>query len=236
MTQPSAYLGEATEIATKIVRDLTGRRWVWPAITTTEFVDLDPWPNVIILQGRPVISVESVVRTMDDGTVVPQEYVLENKHRIRLTDYRQFAFSSVLVGDTAYTGAQYVTQNSLVFPDQTPQLYAAVPPRKMAVTYTYGSPPPAQLGRAIEVLAQELVLQMEGSDECRLPDNVTSVNRQGLSMQLTSPDDFLAKGETGISEVDQAIRNFNVGRAKRPARVYSPSSPPARRTGTTQAP
>ena len=50
MTQPSAYLGEATEIATKIVRDLTGRRWVWPAITTTEFVDLDPWPNVIILQ------------------------------------------------------------------------------------------------------------------------------------------------------------------------------------------
>ena len=236
MTQPSEYYDDATAIATRVMYELTGRRWVWPAITTTEFVDLNPWPNVISLQGRPVIEVISVVRTFDDGTAVEQPYVLENGYRIRLTEYRQLSQTVVLGGDPDFIASQYITQGSLISPAQFGQYFAVIPPRRIAVAYTYGSRPPAEIGWAIEVLAKEIQLAMNDDEDCRLPQRITSISRQGISISALPPESFLVSGYTGIPEVDQAIRNFNPGRAKRPARVYSASNPPPRRTGTTQAP
>lgn len=237
MSQPGSFTPDATAIATRVIYELLGRRWVWPAITTTESVELDPWPNTIILQGRPVIEVHSVMQTFPDGMALPLEYTVENKHRVRLTKYSPMGVGSILNGDPSFYSSSLVTQHSLLDPRQVGQLYLSpIPPRRIAVTYTYGSPPPPEIAWAIDTYAHEIALAMSGSDECRLPEGVTSISRQGVSMTLMPSDSFLDAGRTGITEVDSMLRNFNPSRAKRPARVYSPTSPPARRTNTTQGP
>lgn len=234
MTQPyTPTLADTTEIASRVMYELLGRRWVWPAITTTETVDLEPWPNVITLQGRPVIEVHSVVRVIADGQYVTQPFQLENGHRIRLSQYTQIDTSTVLQGGDLF---QYLAQHSLLDPRQMSHLYAAIPPRTIAITYTYGSPPPLEVRFAIDALAKELLLGYTSNEECRLPSRVTSITRQGITMTMAPATSFLEEGFTGIPEVDQTIRNFNPSKAKRPARVYSPTSPPARRINTSQAP
>lgn len=196
---------EALEIAYRIVYELLGRRWVWPAVTTTESLELPSGQNWAILEGRPVISVDSVVRRAPGVADVDVEYVLENRRRLR---FNQGTIRSArLCGPTSVV---------------------------LVVTYTYGSPPPVSLQFAIESLASEIVLAYTDPDECRLPDTVTSISRQGISMQLTSAQDFLDNGRTGISELDRVLHDLNPLRSIRKARVYSVNKPPPRRTNTTQ--
>jgi hypothetical protein len=92
----------------------------------------------------------------------------------------------------------------------------------VTVTYTFGAPPPA-LGRlAAKALADQYILALDGSDECQLPQRVTSVSRQGMSWTLLDPQEFLDKGRTGIYQVDLFISTVNPSGAKLRARVFSP--------------
>jgi hypothetical protein len=79
------------------------------------------------------------------------------------------------------------------------------------------------------VLAEELDKAAEGSSACKLPQRVTNISRQGMSMTLLDPQDFLQDGRTGLYEVDLALRVFNPHQAKTRARVFTTTNPPARR-------
>lgn len=200
MTEPLEEL-DTLAIATRIVYELLGRRWVWPAITTTETVEI-PWSQpTIVLHGRPVIEIISISQ---DGGTTQLPYTLENKFRVRLTN-RPGA-------KTRCCGL-----------------------RKVSITYKYGSPPPEGLRRAILLLQEELDKSIAGDTDCQLPQGVTSVSRQGITMNIVDVESFVARGLTGISDVDEAIRLFNPTGAKRPVRIYSRRNPPPRRTNTTQA-
>lgn len=92
------------------------------------------------------------------------------------------------------------------------------------VTYEYGRNAPA-LGRmAARRLANELLLASKGSADCALPANVTSIQRQGLAIDIWDPNEFLDKGKTGLYEVDLFIATSNPAGAKKPARIFSPDS------------
>jgi hypothetical protein len=208
MTTPDPV--DAAEIAQRIMYELLGRRWVWPAVTTTETVEIGPRQQVIVLHGRPVVDVESVTL---EGSTDPLAYTVENKHRIRLT-------RAAMAGDYWPTG----------------RLLGYCPgPRRIAIRYTYGSPAPAEVQLAIDVLAEEFQKVIDGDiGECRLPDRVTSISREGMNMTLLDPQDFLDQGRTGIEEVDQALSRFNPTHARRPARVYGRANRPPVRTNTIQ--
>ena len=90
------------------------------------------------------------------------------------------------------------------------------------VTYIWGVNPPAG-GRAATVkLAEQLLFSWTGSDECRLPQRVTNITRQGVSWTILDPQDFLNDGRTGIFEIDLFLKSVNPDHARRPARVFSP--------------
>lgn len=108
-------------------------------------------------------------------------------------------------------------------------------PRRVTVVYRYGSAPPLEVAEAIRVLAEELSKSVVGDEDCRLPERVTSITRQGITMTVLDSQEFLDEGKTGIPEIDAAIRRFNPGKAKRPARVYGRMTPPPSRINTTQA-
>lgn len=196
----SEYENDVDIIATRVVYELLGRRWVWPAVTTTEIHSVQSGQRVISLFGRPVMAVTSV--HLEDSTD-ELAYELESRFRVRLVNPAR---------STCLGGAP-----------------------RVAITYTYGSEPPVGVQRAIEVYATELAKAMAGDSTCRLPQRVTTIARQGVSMTLLDPGEYLEEGKTGLPEVDSMLRVFNPSGARRPARIYGRATPPAERIDTTQA-
>lgn len=93
------------------------------------------------------------------------------------------------------------------------------------VEYTYGTLPP-MMGRSAAIrLANEFLLSYNNIDECRLPDRVTSLNRQGASLTILDPQEFLKEGRTGLYEVDLFLAVANPSGAKKRAKVFSPDKP-----------
>ena len=101
-----------------------------------------------------------------------------------------------------------------------------------SVTITYGRPIPQSLKNAAATLACELVKAHVGVD-CALPARVQTLTRQGVTMALLDPQEFLAGGRTGLYEVDLAIAAFNPEGLRRRATAWSPEvKGRARRTPT----
>ncbi|QGF20263.1 head-to-tail adaptor [Gordonia phage Sixama] len=198
-------LEEATQVASRVLYELSGRRFIWPPVTTTERISLPPMQQWVSLEGRPVISIDSVVLSRTGMADIDIEYVLENKHRLRFLHNPQYTYP--LCGGEI----------------------------NLTVRYTYGSKPPAEIQAAIEILAKEILLGYTDPDECNLPDTVISIIRQGISMQLLNAKDFLDRGRTGITIVDHALSRINPEGVRRKSRVYSVNKPPPRRSNTTQA-
>ena len=92
-------------------------------------------------------------------------------------------------------------------------------PGSFEVTYYRGAAPDAMTRAAAGLLAAEFFAACEGG-ACRLPANVTSVSRQGVSYELQPPD--FPEGITGIPEVDAVIRIYNPNKLKSGFSVVSP--------------
>jgi hypothetical protein len=193
--------------------ELLGRRWVWPALSVTE-----KYENVrtrrVHLQGRPIISVELVTL----GGVEITDYEIENHASLRLPsqcgDCWFYASSGWVWSGHGPAYDAYLNRN---------------PCATLLVNYTYGAAPPESVEEAIKALQCELDLAFAGNAECRLPDRVTQISRQGIDMTLLDPQDFLENGKTGLTEVDEVLAVFNPGAAKTRARVFSADHLPGRR-------
>lgn len=87
----------------------------------------------------------------------------------------------------------------------------AVPPEVRFVRYLRGEPVPPGAGERVGILARERYLQCVGDSRCRLPRNATSVTRQGVSVQMPTPQEIIDSGSTGLPEVDLWVRALNPG-------------------------
>jgi len=83
-----------------------------------------------------------------------------------------------------------------------------------------GEPPPDPLIRAAKRLACEMHLQLDGSDQCALPTNATSVSHNGVTVQLRQRE----PGQVGVQFIDTMIEQY--GRSK-PRRLHDPLAPDA---------
>ena len=91
-----------------------------------------------------------------------------------------------------------------------------------SVELTYGTPVPEALKFAASTLAMEYVKACIDDDTCRLPSRAVSVAKQGVTIELQDPAQFLDSGRTGIPEVDLAVHAFNPNGLTRQALVRSP--------------
>ena len=99
------------------------------------------------------------------------------------------------------------------------------------VTFYRGKEVPSVLLRAAGELACEYAKSCIGA-ACRLPQRMTSVSRQGVSVSLADVDMMLNKGFTGITTVDQVIRSFNPYSLPSRMGIASPDWPPSARVTT----
>lgn len=200
-TPPEEEPVDYEAVAFSIVRELLGRRLTWPAIRV---IDEYPVNRELILSGRPVREVLSVkvVTANGERLLDPSTYRHDSKFRIRIDGFVPLPVPTYFNGRCRTT---------------------------VHVEYVYGSPPPPALADAIKYYGEQLQLGAEGSSECKLPKRVTSIARQGISMTILDPQDFLDKGRTGLPEVDTVISVYNPGKAKARARLFTEKNPPARR-------
>lgn len=90
-----------------------------------------------------------------------------------------------------------------------------------AVDYVPGEPLSVAGAAAAGALAGEFAKACQGAD-CRLPDQLVSLSRNGVEVQVADPQVLLDAGLTGVEEVDLWIRSVNPARKAQPSKVYSP--------------
>lgn len=208
--------GYAIEVASWVLYRLTGEKY--PGIVpTTEWYGLEN-------------------TTCSSGCLYPHEAMNRSHHhyyfpvctntsprQLRLRHVPVRSITSVSVGGSALAASAYYVVNSayLIRRDVCGwELRQGV-----EVAYSYGQNPPTAGRRAAAKLADELILAFNQSDACRLPDRVTSISRQGVSMTVLDPQDFLKDGRTGLYEVDLFIQAANPAGARKRPKVFSPDKP-----------
>lgn len=101
-----------------------------------------------------------------------------------------------------------------------------------SVTVTYGREVPFLVSQATAELACQFLKACVGAP-CQLPQRISSISRQGVTVGFLDTMSFLEKGRTGIYLVDLAINTFNPYRLLKNASVYSIDAHPKwRRTDT----
>jgi hypothetical protein len=96
------------------------------------------------------------------------------------------------------------------------------------VVYSFGTPPPRGGRAGAAALAVELAKDLYRIKGCALPRRATSVTRQGVTIDLFDPLDFLEKGGVGIPAIDIWIKSVNPGNRSQAGTVWSPDLPSAR--------
>jgi hypothetical protein len=104
------------------------------------------------------------------------------------------------------------------------------------VTYTFGEPPPEGGVQSVVTLATQLALDMTGDARCRLPARVTNITRQGVSVSMMDPMDFLSNGRTGFYVIDLWLAAVNPDRRPQRGHVWSPDIPTTIKGATTHVP
>jgi hypothetical protein len=95
------------------------------------------------------------------------------------------------------------------------------------VTYLRGIAVPNVLAQATATTACEYARACLGA-ECRLPNRITSISRQGVTISMVDISEILKNGLTGIMEVDQVIMALNPFGVKGKTRFYTPDVQPPR--------
>lgn len=206
----------ALEIARDTLYDLTGRWWPGECSDTVYPCLADCWgtsgdPNFrrsnqarglvrrrdIRLPGYPVTSVDVV---SIDGVVV-------DSARYRVEDDRWLVFQPDPTGTDTRKGWP-------ACPD--------ISEHPFSVTYNYGRRPPRGGVRSAAYYACQLGLAWAGSSECQLPERVTTIARQGVTLAVLDPLDLLDEGKTGLPSVDAWVASVLMGDKRRRATVWLP--------------
>ena len=99
-----------------------------------------------------------------------------------------------------------------------------------SIRYTPGAPLP----RIGQIAAGELACQFAkacaGAGDCTLPQQLQSLSRNGVQVEVVDPNLLMDNGLTGYPNVDLFIKAVNPRRLQRGPRVLTPDLPATRRT------
>jgi len=212
---PAGGLEEHLEAATEVLWALSGRRFGSCTATFRPCSGADVCTPIVdrawaplatcrcstscghrlrrrLLLPNPVVSVGEV---KVDGAVVPaSEYRLESRRWL------------------ARLGGSWPATQNLDLPDTEAGTWS--------VTITWGQPVPAAGLLAAAQLACEFYKAVAAPDDCGLPARLTTITRQGLTMTVLDPADFLKEGKTGITSIDLWLAAVNPARLHRAARIF----------------
>lgn len=216
----SDYAQTAVEYATFVLYKLTAEKY--PGISRTiESYVADPRGS----SHADPVSTEALNNIQRIGVPTSLQY----PQRLYLRGAPVHEVFSVHYGETELNPSEYILFNKRFLKLSNGAVWNyGCEPRGITVDYSYGMMPPMAGVLAATTLANELLILMgEGSDmsQCRVPERVRSVSREGISFDMIDPQEFMDDGRTGIWEIDLFIRTANPSRAKKQPRLLSASDP-----------
>ena len=225
----SEFAYEACKSASGLLWSMSGRKYSGITTVTERYV----CQNRIFRYGASTNTYQAVLL---DGAIfnIPADEFeggvtdgLSPESRIRLRGRPVTKIHSIRRRDGVVLdpSAYYLVDHSTV------QAATGIPwtPCNLEITYSYGTYAPTMGRMAARTLAIEFVKLFEGSDDCALPQRVTSIARQGISYTLLDNQDFIEEMRTGIYMVDLFLKSTNPDKARAKARVFSPDVPRGRR-------
>ncbi len=218
------------EVSSSILFELTGRRWpgecteiVYPTgrecmewLGVRNGMPYAPKRKGLRLPGYPVVEIEEV---KIDGVVVDPD-------RYRVDDSRWLVYLPPV---------PYSSGDRQSWPFSNDASLALDSEGTWSVEYIYGTMPPPGGKEAAAALGCQLALSCSPDAEgtCRLPERVTSITRQGITMAILDPLTLFSEGRTGLVEVDMWIEAQRLGVARRPAGLVLPGRRPSVRRSST---
>lgn len=132
-------------------------------------------------------------------------------------------------GQYRVDGQRWLIRPGVIYwpPDRRPDLPDTAD-GTFSVTATHGADPPTSGVSAASLLAAELAKARSNLPN-RLPQRITHLTRQGVSMTVVDPQRYLSEGLLGIWEIDLFLRSSNPARQTARPLVYSPDLPRRRR-------
>lgn len=202
----------AIDAACWILYKLTGEKYAGIQTTTEVYSSRSPETG------------SSLSARVINGQIVHVSASESGSNRLKLKNTPVREIHSVRVGGSTIDPSRYQLRGNTHLVRIDGQIWTSSSSNELEVSYTYGTMPPAMGIAAAIRLANELIWNDQDSDQCTLPERISSsVTRQGVSYTVLDPQDFLNQGRTGITVVDMFINTANPAKAKKRPRVYSPS-------------
>lgn len=216
-----ASLDAFADQATALLFELSGRRWPGSCTetvrptgiaglsgdrvpysareTTSTTIGGDCTPSVVTLGAYPVTSVTTV--KIDGSTLAASAYRVDEFRFLVRTDGDVWPCCQDLSLDSTEVDT-------------------------FEVTFVYGTNPDAAGVAACAELALEFARASRDDDACSLPTRLRSIVRQGISVEILDPQEFLERGRLGIYRVDAWLAAVNPHNLRRAAGVVSPDFGP----------
>lgn len=177
------------------------------------------WFNIICGWCGDECSCSRISEVILPGPVARIVDVLVDGQSLPVTGYRLDDWRKLV----RLGGEQWPRCNNLNFSDAEEGTWS--------VTAVFGEPTPAMLKLAVgEMLCEIIADWLEGS--CDLPDSVTQIVRQGVTMTFENAQEALESGLTGLKWVDRSIMTYNPHRLMGRGTAYDLDAPTFRVTDT----
>lgn len=150
---------------------------------------------LVMLPGFPVISITSV--KVDAATLAASSYLIMDDKYLARVDGQGWPCSQDF--------AKVATQQGF-----------------FEVVYSFGAEPPPAGRMAATLLACEILQACTPGGKCSLPERTTQIIRQGVTVQMSDPNDFIENGRTGIPQIDLFIKTVNPNGLHEQMMVMSP--------------
>lgn len=223
-----------SHLATLVLFALSGRHWAGAVTRTVEVVAVGGTRWRELSSGDDWWWDGSWGAHVEAGQIVNHD-CCGRPDRVRLPHAPVRSVDVVEVGSTTRDPASYRLTDGRWLEDRSGRGWPTCDPG-LTVTYTAGEDPPEVARDLAAQLALQLGYARAGDSRCRLPRNVTSIARQGITQSFVPASQLIAEGRTGLDEVDLWLATVNpTNRRHRPS-SWSPDTYPRTYTRTEETP
>lgn len=240
--------GQAVDFATRIVWALSGRQYGTCPVTLRPCVpnNFQPFPGVMLAYPWATYGMPSTVAAWDASYWFPYgcggtcsdscscSIVPEIQLPAAVNQITAVKVDGSVLAPTAYRldnhrllvrtdGSLWPRCNDLTLDDTKAGTWS--------VTADYGQDVPVGGQLAVGEMACQILRAMSGGD-CQLPNNVTSLIRQGVTITYPTIQELLGEGRTGLYLTDLFLATSNPNKLNTRARVYRIDGAPPRRAGS----
>lgn len=232
------HLQSAVDLATEILFNLSGRRWPGTATSTIRPCSktiADAYADSAYGEALPFYPVRSggvwynSVTNTSCACFTSSECGCTDIPQLTLGRWwvqsiTEVKIDGVVLDPSAYRldqSRKLVRVDGGTWPCCQNLLLADTEEGTFSVTFVSGKTPPPGAIVAAQKLACEIAKAYDGQD-CELPERITSITREGVTMALIDPQEFIAEGRTGIYTVDLWLHSVNPNRIMKRGSVWSP--------------